>query len=204
MEDCGSYRGITEGMLCAGRLEGGADSCQGDSGGPLILSDPSNNGAMTLAGVVSFGIGCGLSTHRGVYAKVSHYVDWIHQSIPDLQTCPPPSSSQSTSSESPSSSSATTMPSSSEPSASSMSSASPTTTESYPFSSSSIFSSSFSSSSIFSSSFSSSWIFSSSPAPTSHSPASTASPGNQSSEVTLIGGADDSQGTVLVNGQPIW
>uniref|UniRef100_A0A6M2E398 Putative trypsin-like serine protease n=1 Tax=Xenopsylla cheopis TaxID=163159 RepID=A0A6M2E398_XENCH len=53
-------------MLCAGGR--GKDSCQGDSGGPLVCNDK-------LAGIVSFGRGCGKVP--GVYTDVSHYISWI-------------------------------------------------------------------------------------------------------------------------------
>ncbi|XP_049780294.1 trypsin alpha-like isoform X1 [Schistocerca cancellata] len=64
---------VREGMLCAGG-EWNKDSCQGDSGGPLVC-----NG--TLAGVVSFGVSCGLPRFPGVYTDVSKYVDFLNYSL---------------------------------------------------------------------------------------------------------------------------
>ena len=65
-------RYMTEDMVCAGVRAGGRDSCQGDSGGPLVTSDPGlNSGAATLAGVVSWGFGCGEEDSLGIYAEVN-------------------------------------------------------------------------------------------------------------------------------------
>lgn len=62
---------ITDVMLCAGLLEtGGVDSCQGDSGGPLVID-------FVLHGIVSWGYGCALPGAPGVYARTSHFIDWI-------------------------------------------------------------------------------------------------------------------------------
>ncbi|XP_072118280.1 enteropeptidase [Mobula birostris] len=67
---------ITQNMMCAGYSKGGIDTCQGDSGGPLICKQDSQ---WFLAGVTSFGHGCGLPESPGVYARVTEFVDWIQE-----------------------------------------------------------------------------------------------------------------------------
>ncbi|XP_047996365.1 serine protease snake-like isoform X1 [Leguminivora glycinivorella] len=74
--------GMQHGQICAGKLAGGVDACQGDSGGPLQVRIPDINlpaqGTLHyVIGVTSFGIGCARSNKPGIYARVSHYVDWI-------------------------------------------------------------------------------------------------------------------------------
>ena len=49
-------------------------SCRGDSGGPLTTKDPENR--VTLAGIVSGGLGCGKG-FPGWYTKVEFYNEWI-------------------------------------------------------------------------------------------------------------------------------
>ncbi|XP_047453842.1 complement C1r-A subcomponent-like [Mugil cephalus] len=67
---------LTSNMFCAGIPDGTKDSCQGDSGGPFTFSE---NGRFWVAGIVSWGIECGLSETYGVYTKVSNYLDWINK-----------------------------------------------------------------------------------------------------------------------------
>ena len=89
--DCGSMNSeMTEDMICAGLEKGGKDACQGDSGGPLVAADPARNNSMSLIGVVSWGYGCADADALGIYAEVSHFIDWLTEQMPGLNTCQPP------------------------------------------------------------------------------------------------------------------
>lgn len=63
--------------FCAGGEEGN-DACQGDGGGPIVCQD---DGFFELAGLVSWGFGCGRVDVPGVYVKVSSFIGWINQII---------------------------------------------------------------------------------------------------------------------------
>jgi trypsin len=66
------YGGITENMICAGVTGGGKDACQGDSGGPLVVDG-------RLAGLVSWGVGCGEPSFPGVYSNVAALRNFVTQ-----------------------------------------------------------------------------------------------------------------------------
>ena len=68
---------LAEGFLCAGGEEG-KDACKGDGGGPLVCEV---NGLWHLAGIVSWGVGCGEYNVPGVSVKVSHYENWIKEQL---------------------------------------------------------------------------------------------------------------------------
>ncbi len=67
-------RDVDSTVICAGLESGGADACDGDSGGPLVVPNGNN---WALAGVISWGDGCGLPGGYGVYTRVASYDTWI-------------------------------------------------------------------------------------------------------------------------------
>ncbi|KAI8033798.1 hypothetical protein M5D96_013440, partial [Drosophila gunungcola] len=80
---CQKLLGWTKvGMLCANdKRNTEVDSCQGDSGGPLICDNK-------VAGVVSFGTGCGEPDSAGIYTDVYHFRDWINENSCPRRPCP--------------------------------------------------------------------------------------------------------------------
>lgn len=70
----GSQFRLHDGMICAGGEEG-KDACEGDGGSPLVCRG--QDGSAQLAGLVSWGIGCGRRGIPGVYTNVPHYLTWI-------------------------------------------------------------------------------------------------------------------------------
>ena len=65
---------ITASMICATDYNG---ACEGDSGGPLVVKNGEYGGRYVLAGIVSWGIGCGDVTKLGVYTNVLSHLEWI-------------------------------------------------------------------------------------------------------------------------------
>ena len=74
-------------MLCA--ASAGRDTCQGDSGGPMVVQ---SGGVFVQTGITSWGNGCALPTHPGVYASVRQHLRWIkaNANIGGGVTPPPP------------------------------------------------------------------------------------------------------------------
>ena len=52
---------------------------QGDSGGPLQCN--MEDGRWYLAGITSFGSGCAKAGYPDVFTRLTHYVDWIQETI---------------------------------------------------------------------------------------------------------------------------
>ncbi|XP_040569659.1 mite allergen Der p 3 isoform X2 [Lepeophtheirus salmonis] len=71
---------VTDVFICAGEEEGGKDACEGDSGGPLVFKSK-KRGQWVLAGITSWGRGCGEKYQPGVYTRVPIYVEWVLETI---------------------------------------------------------------------------------------------------------------------------
>merc|ERR1719343_1502567 len=65
-------------QICAGYSKGGRDSCQGDSGGPLICFIDTRP---YVAGLVSWGVQCGMPNVPGVYTDVSKFLSWVRSNV---------------------------------------------------------------------------------------------------------------------------
>jgi len=77
---------VTSNMFCAGHYNGTlGDACQGDSGGPLAIDNSlkSSDQRWVLAGIISWGDGCGRIGKYGVYTRVSVFARWINDQIND-------------------------------------------------------------------------------------------------------------------------
>jgi len=82
-EGLGRRFSLHPGWLCAGG-EAGKDACSGDGGGPLVCPAPAPDTPprpMVLAGLVSWGVGCGRAGVPGVYTNIATYVVWIRETI---------------------------------------------------------------------------------------------------------------------------
>jgi len=79
------------GSICAEpkNTEIGGGHCNGDSGGPMYALEA---GQWTLAGVVSYAIGCGKDPAMDIFADVFSHLDWInavinYNTVADFWTC---------------------------------------------------------------------------------------------------------------------
>lgn len=64
-------------MICAGG-EQGKDACEGDGGSGLVCEV---NGVWKVAGLVSWGLGCGQANVPGVYTNVGHLRAWVDKMV---------------------------------------------------------------------------------------------------------------------------
>merc|ERR1712117_792717 len=71
----GNRFSLSQSEICAGG-QVGKDACTGDGGSPLVCQGLS--GRWTVVGLVPWGVGCA-SDVPGVYARMSHFTQWINE-----------------------------------------------------------------------------------------------------------------------------
>lgn len=65
-------------QICAGGATG-KDTCKGDAGGPLVCK-PNGERYFKLAGLVSWGVGCG-EKRPAIYSNIANSVEWIKKTM---------------------------------------------------------------------------------------------------------------------------
>ena len=83
---------VEENGFCAqGEDDNGIiDTCNRDDGGPLVVQMGDNEKQYTHVGIVSYGKGCALRNHPGVYGDVSYFLNtdgWLRTALLDGRTC---------------------------------------------------------------------------------------------------------------------
>lgn len=69
-------------MFCAEHDKAGQHSCRGDGGGPFVrerYDSKSRSYRWTVAGLVSWGEGCGVEGRYSFFTRVAPYSDWISE-----------------------------------------------------------------------------------------------------------------------------
>ncbi|XP_045491591.1 trypsin, alkaline C-like [Colias croceus] len=62
---------VSQNMMCAGHIDGGADFCEGDVGNPLVHQN-------VLVGIASFRTPiCGRRNYPGIYTSINRHTSWI-------------------------------------------------------------------------------------------------------------------------------
>eukprot|EP00092_Neocalanus_flemingeri_P070662 GFUD01086752.1.p1 GENE.GFUD01086752.1~~GFUD01086752.1.p1 ORF type:complete len:329 (+),score=88.38 GFUD01086752.1:160-1146(+) len=82
----GYWEEIPDIFICAGYRDGRKDTCEGDSGGPMAVLR--QDGRYELAGILSWGIGCGQRNRPGVYTRVSTFRDWVNHVLQNVTELP--------------------------------------------------------------------------------------------------------------------
>lgn len=80
--DLGPNFALHSSFICAGG-ELGKDACRGDGGSPLMCPIQGTDDDYFQAGIVSWGIGCGVRRRPGVYTNVAAFKTWIDNQFRD-------------------------------------------------------------------------------------------------------------------------
>ncbi|XP_034235067.1 phenoloxidase-activating factor 2-like [Thrips palmi] len=79
----GAYFLLDASFICAGG-EPGRDTCKGDGGSPLVCPIDNEPNRYYHAGIVAWGIDCGLANIPAVYSSVARFRNWIDNELSKL------------------------------------------------------------------------------------------------------------------------